>query len=169
VNPTVAAPAEKSWLDTELCHRELLRAIPVAIYTCDQRGIITYFNQAAAFLWGRKPVVGQDSWCGSWKIYHTDGTPMGLGECPMAIALREGRPVHGEPIVIERPDQTRRYVVPYPEPIRDSSGSVVGAVNTLMDLTESEVGRSVLQSIQLRTAGASPSASQKVYPQRENA
>ncbi|MEY2410848.1 MAG: hypothetical protein QOF48_3518 [Verrucomicrobiota bacterium] len=138
---------DKTWLDTELCQRELLRAIPVAIYTCDKAGIITFCNEAAAFLWGRKPVIGHDSWCGSWKIFKRDGSPMPLADCPMAVALREGRPVHGEEIIVERPDGTKRFVLPHPQPIRDRSGGLVGAVNTLMDLTESETGRTALQSI----------------------
>jgi PAS domain S-box-containing protein len=54
----------------------------------------------------------------------------------MAVALKEGQPVLGEEIVIERPDETRSNVLPHPEPIRDGSGAIVGAINTLVDITD---------------------------------
>ena len=54
----------------------------------------------------------------------------------MAVCLREGRAVRGEEIVIERPDGSRRHVLPHPEPLLDASGAVVGAVNMLIDITE---------------------------------
>jgi PAS domain S-box-containing protein len=125
-----------SWQESDLCHRQMLRALPVAVYTCDAEGRVTFFNLAAVKLWGREPELSKDLWCGSWKIYNPDGTLMALDECPMARTIREGRSIHGEEIMVERPDGTRRRVLPHPEPIRNASGAVVGAVNTLVDLTE---------------------------------
>ena len=121
---------------SEARYRELVQALPAAVYTCDERGRITLYNQAAVALWGREPEVGKDLWCGSWKIYRPDGAPLPLDECPMAVTLREGRAIHGEEIVIERPDGTRRHVLPHPEPMRNATGTVVGAVNMLMDITD---------------------------------
>lgn len=54
----------------------------------------------------------------------------------MALAIREGRPVRGVEIIIERPDGSRSLVLPHPDPIRDATGAVVGAVNMLVDLSE---------------------------------
>jgi len=122
--------------ETEQRYRQLVHSLPVAVYTCDREGHITLYNDAAVVLWGREPQLGRDLWCGSWRIYRPDGTPLPVDECPMAIALKEGRAVSGQEIVIERPDGTRRNVLPYPVPMRDRSGTVVGAVNTLVDITE---------------------------------
>ena len=69
--------------DSLLSH-QLLQALPAAIYTCDIDGYIQLYNKAAAELWGREPVIGKDKWCGSWKIYNMDGSPLNLDECPMA-------------------------------------------------------------------------------------
>lgn len=124
-----------TWLESELCHRQLLRALPVAVYTCDADGLVTFFNRSAVKLWGREPELNKDHWCGSWKIYRPDGTPMPVEQCPMAKALQAGHAVRGEQILIERPDGTRRLVLPHPEPIRNAVGKVVGAVNTLVDIT----------------------------------
>ncbi|HMG14823.1 MAG TPA: PAS domain S-box protein [Saprospiraceae bacterium] len=114
----------------------LIDRISAAIYTCDNNGIITFYNNAAAEIWGRRPDVGKDLWCGSWKIYNTEGSPVPLDTCPMAIALKEGRAVKGEEIVIERPDGERINVIPFPQPIFDFSGNITGAINLLVDITE---------------------------------
>jgi PAS domain S-box-containing protein len=127
--------AEAEVRDRETRYRELIQALPGAIYTCDERGRVTFFNQAAVDLWGREPEVGKDLWCGSWKINNPDGTPLPLSECPMAVTLREGRAIRGQEIVIERPDGTRRHVLPHPEPMRNGEGVLVGAINMLVDIT----------------------------------
>ena len=121
---------------SEARFREVIQRLPAAIYTCDAQGRIQLHNEAAVVLWGRKPEIGKDQWCGSWNIYRPDGTLLPLDECPMAVTLREGRAVRGEEIVIERPDGTRRHVLPHPEPVRDANGEVVGAVNMLIDISD---------------------------------
>jgi PAS domain S-box-containing protein len=114
--------------------RELLDALPAAVYTTDAAGRITFFNEAAAELWGHRPELGRSEWCGSWRLRWPDGSPMRHDECPMAVTLREWRPVTGEAIA-ERPDGTRIPFAAYPKPLRDGSGRLIGAVNTLVDIT----------------------------------
>lgn len=121
---------------SEARYRELIQALPAAVYTTDEQGHITLYNQAAVALWGRDPKVGKDVWCGSWRIYRPDGSPLPLDQCPMAVTLREGQAVRGEEIVIERPDGTRRHVLPHPEPMRNADGVVIGAINMLVDITD---------------------------------
>src|ERR1700736_4764299 len=73
---------------------------------------------------------------GAWRLYWPDGRPLPHGECPMAVALKEGRQVRGLEAIAERPDGTRVRFLPYPTPLRDASGRLVGAINLLMDITE---------------------------------
>ena len=54
----------------------------------------------------------------------------------MAMALREGRPIRNAEAVAERPDGTRVPFIPFPTPLRDASGNVVGAINMLVDISE---------------------------------
>jgi PAS domain S-box-containing protein len=115
---------------------EVLDELPVAVYTTDAEGRITYYNQAAADLWGHSPALGTDQWCGSWRLYWPDGRPLPHDECPMAVALKEGRRIRGAEAILERPDGTRVPFMPYPTPLRDDSGRLIGAVNLLLDLTE---------------------------------
>ena len=114
----------------------LLDALPAAVYTTDAAGRITYYNEAAAELWGHRPVLGTSEWCGSWKLYWADGTPLRHDECPMAICLKEQRPVRGMEAACERPDGTRVPFIPYPTPLYDETGKLTGAVNMLVDITE---------------------------------
>lgn len=127
---------EEAVRQSERRYRELVERLPAALYTCDSAGRVTMFNEAAAALWGRRPLIGQDRWCGSYRLYRPDGSELPLDECPMAVTLREGRAVVGEEIVIERPDGVRRAVLPHPEPIFSPSGEMAGAVNMLVDITD---------------------------------
>jgi len=114
----------------------ILDLLPVAIYVTDAEGRITYFNEAAAVLWGYRPRLGRDQWCGSWRLFRLDGAPMRHDECPMAVALKEKRVVRGGEALAERPDGTRVRFMAYPAPIYDAAGEVVGAVNMLIDMSE---------------------------------
>jgi PAS domain S-box-containing protein len=115
---------------------QLFEALPVAVYMTDADGRITFYNRAAAELWGHNPELGSGQWCGSWRLYWPDGRPMPHNECPMATALKEGREVRGVEAIAERPDGTRVRFRPYPTLLRDPSGRIVGALNLLMDVTE---------------------------------
>jgi len=121
--------------DLSFC-TDLLDALPAAIYTTDAEGKLTYFNQAAADLWGYRPDLGRSYWCGSWRLFSIDGSLLPHDQCPMAITLKEGRAVRGIEAIAERPDGTRVRFLPYPTPLRDSSGRIAGAINLLIDVTE---------------------------------
>ena len=115
--------------------REIIQALPAAIYTTDAAGRITFYNDAAAAMWGRRPALGDDQWCGSWKLYWPDGTQLPHDECPMAVALKTRRPMRNVEAVAEKPDGTRVPFAAYPTPLFDAAGELVGAVNMLVDLT----------------------------------
>jgi PAS domain S-box-containing protein len=120
----------------EVNFRDILEDLPAAIYTTDTRGRVTYFNRACIELSGRTPTLGDDMWCVTWKLFTGDGQPLAHSECPMAIALREGRAVRGIEAIAERPDGSRVHFLPYPTPIHDAAGNLIGAVNMLVDISE---------------------------------
>jgi len=113
---------------------DMLDALSLAAYATDAAGWITFYNEAAAALWGRRPILGRERWCGSWRIYRTDGTLLPHDHCPMAIALLENRAIRDMDAVVERPDGSRIRFMPYPTPLRDASDALMGAVNILVDL-----------------------------------
>jgi PAS domain S-box-containing protein len=120
----------------EALSRDLLNALPSAIYTTDANGRLTFYNEAAVAFAGRRPALGSDQWCVTWKLFNPDGTRLPHDQCPMAVALKEGTPVRGSEAIAERPDGSRVHFVPYPTPFKDASGKVTGAVNMLVDITE---------------------------------
>ena len=54
----------------EVALTQLLGRLPVAAYSCDADGRITYFNDNAAALWGRSPRLNSpvDRFCGSFRL-----------------------------------------------------------------------------------------------------
>jgi PAS domain S-box-containing protein len=145
--PSEPRPVYDQITEREGWYRKLLEALPVAVYATDAAGRITFCNEAALELAGRRPELGSDQWCVSWALYWPDGTPMRHSECPMAIALKEDRPVRGQEILAERPDGTRVPIMPYPTPLHDASGKLIGAVNMLEDLTDRKKAEELLQQL----------------------
>ncbi|MGH6678218.1 MAG: PAS domain-containing protein [Bradyrhizobium sp.] len=127
---------ERALRDSERRLREMIDALPTAVYTTDSDGRLTHFNPAAAEFSGRTPELGADRWCVGWKLYYADGKPMPHDECPMAIALKDGRAVRGTEAVLERPDGQRFWFMAYPTPLRDVDGRIVGGINMLVDITD---------------------------------
>jgi PAS domain S-box-containing protein len=142
---TARKEAEKLSREREHALREFIKAIPAALYTTDADGVITQFNQAAVELSGRTPKIGVDKWCVTWKLFWPDGTPLPHDECPMAIALKENRPVRGVEALAERPDGSRVPFIPYPTPLRDAQGNLVGAINMLVDISERKADEDALR------------------------
>jgi PAS domain S-box-containing protein len=136
VDVTAEKAAEAQAAESEGRYRQLLEALPAAVYTTDAEGRISYYNRAAAEMSGRQPELGHDKWCVSWRLLKPDGTPLPHEECPMAIALKEHRAVRGVEAVAERPDGSRVPFIPFPTPLRNREGEVVGAVNMLVDISE---------------------------------
>ena len=128
--------AERKLQDSERRLKELIAAIPAAIYTTDAQGKISYFNEAAVELSGSTPTLGSDERCVTWKLFLPDGTPLPPDRSPMSVALKEGRPIRGAEAVAERPDGTRVPFIAFPTPLRDTSGNVAGAINMLVDISE---------------------------------
>jgi len=113
----------------------LLEALPVAIYMTDTEGHITFFNEAAAALWGNRPELGT-KFCGFLRLCHPDGRPLAHEDCPMAVTVREGRLVRGVEAIGERPDGRRVRFQPWPNLLTDDTGKIVGAINLLVDVTD---------------------------------
>ena len=122
--------------DSERRLRDVINALPAAVYATDTEGRVTMFNEAAATFAGRAPQLGTDQWCVTWKLFWPDGTPMPHDQCPMATALKERRPIRGMEGIAERPDGTRVRFIPYPTPLYDEAGTMVGAVNMAVDITD---------------------------------
>lgn len=130
--------AECALRESEERFRRLVELMPVAVYVCDASGIIQIYNHRAAELWGREPQSGGTAqrYCGSLRLYSSDGKFVPHQESPMVEVLRTGIEARNVEMVIERPDGSRITVAAQIAPLKNADGELTGAVNCLQDITE---------------------------------
>jgi hypothetical protein len=118
--------------------RSTLDLLPAGAYTCDAAGRITWFNDQAATLWGRRPPLDDDSarFCGSLALLSPHMQHIEHSACWMALALRDRRAYLGHEIVIVRPDHSQMTVLAYATPLLDEQGMLTGAVNILVNISD---------------------------------
>ena len=131
----------------------IIELLPAAVYVCDApSGIITYYNPRAAQLWGRAPAVGDtdDRFCGTFRLYRPDGSPLPHDQTPMAQVLGGAPPARNQEIVIERPDGSRITVAVNIDPIKNADGKTVGAINVFQDVSQEKRLSEALQQSEER-------------------
>jgi PAS domain S-box-containing protein len=158
LDPAVIAAASAIPAPFHPNFRQVVETLPAAIYVTDADGRITYYNEAAVALWGYRPPLGDSRWCGSWRLYWLDGRPMRHDECPMAMALKQNRAVTGMEAYAERPDGSRVRFMPFPKPLHDETGALIGAVNMLVDVTDRRSTEQRLDDSEARYRGIFESA-----------
>jgi PAS domain S-box-containing protein len=137
---------------SELRFRRMIEKLPAAAYTIDREGLITYHNDRAVLLWGRAPQLNHpdDRYCGSFRLFHGDGSPLAHEHCWMVRALHDGKDYHGREVLIERPDGSRVTVLAHASPIRNETGEIVGAMNVLVDISDRKRAELMLIGSELR-------------------
>jgi hypothetical protein len=145
---------DRGW-NYEPSRADVFREFTSPVYTTDAEGWLTYYNEAAADLWGYHPELGKTRWCGSWRILTREGAVLPFDQCPMAVAIKERRPVRGVQVVLERPDGTCIPFTPYPTPLFDASGKLVAASNVLLRTTRLKGPNAVEVSVD-HWSGATP-------------
>jgi PAS domain S-box-containing protein len=116
----------------------LFEQLPFAVYVCDRDGLVLRYNRRAAELWGRspKPRDPNERFCGSYRMFRSDGSLLPHHQCPLADVLRTGISVREQEVHIERPNGLRGIALVDIEAIKDIDGNIVGAVNCFQDITE---------------------------------
>ena len=118
--------------------RATLDALPVPVYTTDAEGAVTWWNRACVEFAGREPELGRDRWCVTAQLYTMTGEALAHEDCPMAQAIKQQRAIRDTIAIAERPDGSRVAFRPYPTPLFDAHGTMTGAVNLLIDVTEEQ-------------------------------
>lgn len=119
-------------------YRAELDKIRIPIYTTDEKGLVTYWNQSCIEFAGREPRLGSDRWCVTWRLFTTEGDPLPHEQCPMAMAIREKRSIRTEIAIAMRPNGSRVAFRPYPTPFFNKAGELTGAINMLVDISDEQ-------------------------------
>jgi two-component system CheB/CheR fusion protein len=143
---TARKRADEVLRESERRFREIVDALPAAVYTTDATGRITHVNPAGVECIGRMPELGVDRWSPSRKLFRPDGSRVSPEESPMALAVAQGRLSPGEELILERPDGTRRWVEPHPTPLRNAQGQIIGGIDMLLDITERKQAESAIKT-----------------------
>jgi serine phosphatase RsbU (regulator of sigma subunit)/PAS domain-containing protein len=127
-----AAEAERQRLSV------LMNQLPVGVAIAEApSGDIVAVNPKASEIWRVPPVSGERiTDVSSYVAYHPDGRRFGTDDWPIARSLATGEVVEGEEIDVEFGDGTRGWVNISSRPIYDAVGRMLGAVTTLVDVTE---------------------------------
>lgn len=113
-----------------------LSALPTPVFVVDADARIIFYNEAAVAMWGGRPTLNVDKFCGPVRLFRPDGRPIKPEDCATARALRTGEAIDGEEAVSERPDGTRVPYQAFPTPLRDEAGKIIGVVSMLLDMSD---------------------------------
>jgi PAS domain S-box-containing protein len=125
--------------ESERRYRTLFDVAPIAVYSCDASGVIREYNSCAAEMWGRKPKSGdtEERFCGSFKLFRSDGSFMPHEQCPMVDVLSGKIPgVRDAEVHMERPDGSRIIANVNIAPQLNEGGQITGAINCFYDVTQ---------------------------------
>jgi len=127
----------KDQLKDERFAHALLESVQVGIVACDERGVLTLFNQVARS-WHGLPVepLPAEEWAEHYGWRLPDGkTPLKIEQIPLFRALEGERVSDVEMMIVSRQGEART-VLASGRPILDSEGNKLGAVAAMIDITE---------------------------------
>jgi PAS domain S-box-containing protein len=148
--------AEHTLRASEERFRAMFDLGPIAIYSCDAAGTLQQYNRRAAELWGREPQLNhqEDRFCGAWRLYQPDGSPMSHATSPMAMVLNGSFPgAKDVEVLVERPDGMRFPAILNIVPLKNSAGQITGAINSFYDITERKQAEENIRRINTQLEG----------------
>jgi PAS domain-containing protein len=104
--------------------------LAMPVFLVDEDGALEYYNEPAEVLLGQRyEETGQialEIWGKLWLPTDPDGRQLAPEELPVAVAVRERRPVLGN-VAIRRPDGSDRRLTITALPLEAADGSHLGA------------------------------------------
>ena len=129
-------PVEEALRHSERLLRLVLRTLPVGVVVLDRAGGVLLDNPSSSRIWGRVIASGPERYARSTGAWHDSGKPITPDEWASARALRDGEASLGELVDIVTFDGQRKTMLNSAAPIRDETGTIIGAVVVNEDVTE---------------------------------
>jgi PAS domain-containing protein len=80
--------------------RNLMSALSTPAFLVDEGGLLVFYNEAAGILLGKRfeelGAVGPEEWGSMFGPFDEGGAPIPYDELPLVVAVRNGRPAHGD-------------------------------------------------------------------------
>ena len=104
--------------------------LAMPVFVVDDDGSLEYYNEPAEELLGQRyEETGQiplDNWGNLWSPTDAEGKPLSPEELPLAVAVRDRRPVQGT-IAIRARDGADRQLIITALPLEAADGTHLGA------------------------------------------
>jgi PAS domain S-box-containing protein len=91
----------------------------------------------------------------TWRTYHLDGSECPMHELPLVRALREGKTISGDTLLLEHADGRQVWTEGHAAPVIDERGNIVAASGVVIDVTPRHLAEQLAERFQLM-AEASP-------------
>lgn len=106
--------------------RNLMSALSTPAFLVDEGGLLVFYNEAAGILLGKRfeelGTVGPEEWGSMFGPFDAQGEPIPYDELPLVVAVRNGRPAHGN-FEVRSTDGTLHSVEVSAFPILTAHGS----------------------------------------------
>ncbi|NBC33951.1 MAG: PAS domain S-box protein [Alphaproteobacteria bacterium] len=132
--------AERAARESENRVRLLLESTAEAIIGVDRDGRITFCNRAAMDLMDLSPpniLIGSHIH-EEMHVRTASEAPVSPATCPICTAIREGRPIHREDLLLPRRSGAHTPIEYWSHPVR-RDGVLSGAVVTFLDISERRI------------------------------
>jgi diguanylate cyclase (GGDEF)-like protein/PAS domain S-box-containing protein len=117
-------------------YKKILDSLHDGVYFVNRDRQITYWNEGAEKLAGYRSAEAVGKTCSSNFLEHVDetGTPLCASGCPLSKVMTDGQPRQVE-IYLRHKNGHRVPISVRVQPMRDSGGAIVGAVEVFSDST----------------------------------
>ena len=124
----------------------LLDNLNVGVVACDAEGILTYFNNKTREFHGLSlKNIPPENWANYYDLYKVDGqTKMNTDDIPLYRALN-GEYFNEIEMVIKPKEGNSYSILNSGQPLKDTEGSITGAVVAMHDITERKQAEYKLQ------------------------
>ena len=161
--PEYPPPGEAS----NAIHTAILSQLAEGVIVTGPNGRITLVNGAAAAIHGVARLdVEPDQYSQTYHLYTEDGEPYAPLDLPLARAVR-GETVRDERWRIVRPDGQQVLAIGSAQPLRDASGTQIGAVLTVRDDTGRDAAERSLRELNATLAERIVARTREVEGARE--